>query len=132
MRHIILSSVACPDLVYFFMSSHKWHQFRGKKVAEYEMCVFIFSTIFVRNISHCKNNSARYDHTRAIPKSTSDWLVKKIQNREQNFIICNSYINKCITSPHICHSHLGTCCTVTLVFVVTRQRTVPPSYAAIC
>ena len=29
------------------------------------------------------------------------------------------------------HPHLGTC-TVTLVFVVTRQRTVPPSYAASC
>ena len=32
-------------------------------------------------------------HTRAIPKSTSDWLVKKTQNREQNFIIRNSYIH---------------------------------------
>jgi hypothetical protein len=25
-------------------------------------------------------------YTRATPKSTSNWLVKKIQNREQNFI----------------------------------------------
>ena len=67
---------------------------------------------------------------RAIPKSTSDWLVKKIQNREQNFIIWNSYIYNCITSPHSCRPHLGTCRTVTLVFVVPLQRTVPPSYAA--
>ena len=56
--------------------------------------------------------------TRAIPKSTSDWLIKKIQHREQNFTIWNSYIDNCTTSPHSCHPHLGTCCTVTLVFVV--------------
>jgi hypothetical protein len=43
--------------------------------------------------------------TRTIPKSTSDWLVKKIQNREQNFIIWNSYTHNCITSPHSCHPH---------------------------
>jgi len=68
--------------------------------------------------------------TRAIPKSKSDWLVRKIQNREQNFVVWNSYINNCITSPHSCHPHLGICRTVTLVFVVPRQRTVAPSYAA--
>jgi len=71
-------------------------------------------------------------NTRAIPKSTSDWLVKKIQNREQNFIIWNSYKHNCITSSHSCHPHLGTCRIVTLVFVVPRQRTVLPSYAASC
>jgi len=27
-------------------------------------CVLIFSTTFVRNISHSKRNSARYNHTR--------------------------------------------------------------------
>ena len=58
------------------------------------------------------------------------WL-KKIQNREQNFITWNSYIHNCITSPHSCHPHLGTC-TMTLVFVVTHQRMVTPSYAASC
>ena len=68
----------------------------------------------------------------SIPKSTSDWLVKKIQNREQNFITWNSYLHNCITSPHSCHSHLGTCRTATLVFVVPCQRTVPPSHAARC
>ena len=68
----------------------------------------------------------------AIPKTTSDWLVKKIQNREQNFIICNSYIYNWITSPHSCHPHLGTCFTVILVFVGPRQRAVPPNYAASC
>jgi len=35
-------------------------------------------------------------YTSAIPKSTSDWLVKKVQNREQNFIIWNSYVHNCI------------------------------------
>jgi len=40
--------------------SHKRHDFRGKKVIEYKMCVLIFSTTFDRNISHSKKNSARY------------------------------------------------------------------------
>jgi len=39
--------------------------------------------------------------TRVIPKSISDWLVKKIQN----LFIWNSYIHICITSPHSCHLH---------------------------
>jgi hypothetical protein len=63
----------------------------------------------------------------AIPKSTSDWLVKKIQNREQYFIIWNGYIHYCITSPHSCHPHLGAYRAVTLVFLVPLQRTLPPS-----
>ena len=71
-----------------------------------------------------------WQNMRAIP--TSNWLVKKIQNREQNLIIWNSYIHNCITSPHSCHPHLGTCHTMTLVFVVPRQRTVLPSCAASC
>jgi hypothetical protein len=69
-------------------------------------------------------------YTKTIPKSTSDWLVKKLQNREQSFIIWNSYIHNCSTSPHSYHPHLGICRTVTLVFVVPHQSTVPPSYAA--
>jgi len=50
-------------------------------------------------------------------QSLIGWL-KKMQNREQNFIICKSNIHNCITSPHSCHPYLGTCCTVTPVFVV--------------
>ena len=33
----------------------------GKKVVEHEMCVLIFSTAFVWNMSHSKKNWARYD-----------------------------------------------------------------------
>jgi len=33
----------------------------SKKVTEYEMRVLIFSTAFVQNISHSKQNSARYN-----------------------------------------------------------------------
>ena len=83
---------------------------------------------------NCRWNCAYYfketSCTRAIPKSTSDWLVKRIQNTEQNFIIWNRYIHICITSPHSCHPHLGTCHTVALAFAVPCQRMVPPSYAA--
>ena len=59
------------------------------------------------------------------------WL-KKIQNRDQHFIIRNSHISNYVTSPHSCHPHLGTCCTVTLVCVVNRQTTLQLSDAAIC
>jgi hypothetical protein len=33
----------------------------GKEVIEHKMCVLIFFTNFVRNISHSKKNSARYN-----------------------------------------------------------------------
>ena len=62
----------------------------------------------------------------------SGWLKKyKIENKTLLYVTV-TYIHNCITSPHSCHPHLGTCRTVTLVFAVPRQRTVPPSYAASC
>ena len=47
--------------IFFSALSYKRHDFR-KYVTIHKMCVFIFSTTFVRNISHSKNNSARYSH----------------------------------------------------------------------
>jgi hypothetical protein len=41
--------------------SHKWHTF-WKKVTEHKMCVLIFPTTFVSNISHSKKNWVRYYH----------------------------------------------------------------------
>ena len=57
MRRIMLSgaSVAVP----YFSTSHKRHDFR-EKVIGHKMSVLIFSTIFVRNISHSKKNSSIY------------------------------------------------------------------------
>jgi len=61
MRHILLSSVACLALQYIFTVYHKRHNF-GKKAIEHKICVLIFSTNFVWNISHSKKNSATYYH----------------------------------------------------------------------
>ena len=45
----------------FSALSHKRHDFREKD-SEHKMCVLIFSTTFIQNISHSKKNSARYCH----------------------------------------------------------------------
>ena len=47
--------------VIFPTISHKQHDF-GEKVTRHEMCILIFSTKFVWNISHSKKTSARYYH----------------------------------------------------------------------
>ena len=61
MCRIVLSFVTCPSLPYFSTLSHKRHDFH-KNVIEYKMCILIFPTAFVSNISHNKNNSQRYYH----------------------------------------------------------------------
>jgi hypothetical protein len=62
MRHIMLSPVECLTLPYFSTFSHKRRDFRKEiKVTEHKMCALIFSTNFVWYISHCKNNSVRYN-----------------------------------------------------------------------
>ena len=118
-RVFVLFSVT--DIIIINITFTSYHNIscvwnRVKPCAQGSSCNNLMKHLKLRYMDNCK--------------STSDWLVKKIQNREQNFIIWNSYINNCITSSHSCHPHLGTC-TVTLVFVVPRQRTVP-SYAASC
>jgi hypothetical protein len=60
MGHIVICGL--PALKYFSTLSHKRHDFRKKKInTEHKICVLIFSTIFVWNISHSKKNWARYD-----------------------------------------------------------------------
>ena len=57
----LMSSAASLAPPYFSTFCHKRHDFR-KNVTEYKMCILIFATAFVWNISHSKENSARYCH----------------------------------------------------------------------
>jgi len=52
--------MACPAVPCFSTLSRKRRDFR-KTFTEYKMCVLIFSTTFVWNISHSKKKSVRYD-----------------------------------------------------------------------
>ena len=61
MRRVTFSSVACLALLYFFILSHKWRDFR-KKVTEHKIYILIFSTTFVGSISHSKKKLRKYDH----------------------------------------------------------------------
>jgi hypothetical protein len=55
MHHTVLSFVASLVQPQFLTLSHKRHDFR-KNVSEHKMCVLIFSTTFVYNISNSKKN----------------------------------------------------------------------------
>jgi len=60
MRSVTLSVVVSLAIPYFSTLSHKQRHFR-KTFIELQMCVLIFSTYFVCNISHSKKNWARFD-----------------------------------------------------------------------
>ena len=55
MRLIIFSSAACPAVPYFSKLFYKRHEFR-KITAEHKICLLIFSTSCVRNVSYSKKN----------------------------------------------------------------------------
>ena len=92
MRRIRLPSVACPALPYFSTLYHKRYDFLGgKKFIEHKMCVLIFSTTFVWNISHSKKKKARYYHkcSQVFKKSThySCQILMKSEFSQQTFKI---------------------------------------------
>jgi hypothetical protein len=58
MRHIVLSVVASLAPPHISTLSQNGTIF-GKKYIEHKMCVLIFSTTFLSNISHSKKNSDR-------------------------------------------------------------------------
>ena len=54
---VILSSVACPAVQYFFTLSHRRKDFRGGGVIDPKMCVLVFAATFVCNIFHSKKRT---------------------------------------------------------------------------
>ena len=57
MRHITLSSMACPTLTHFYTIRYKLQNFRENKSLNIKY-VLIFSTNFVANISQSKDKPA--------------------------------------------------------------------------
>jgi len=83
----IFSSAVCQALLYFSTLSHTRHDFRGKKVTENTMCILIFTTDFVWNTRHNKNNSAGYYHkwTYVFMYSTPLFLYNSKKKKNLNF-----------------------------------------------
>jgi hypothetical protein len=87
----ILSSVAWPTLYNIFPHySTNGTIFEGKKnIFEHKMCVLIFPTAFVSNISHLKKNRERYDPKMYIGLHTKNPLffpvLKKFEFSRQIF-----------------------------------------------
>jgi TRAP-type uncharacterized transport system fused permease subunit len=61
MCRVLLTSVAYLALRYYSTLFHKRYDF-WEEFIERKLCVLIFVTTFVSNISHSKKNSARYCH----------------------------------------------------------------------
>jgi hypothetical protein len=59
MRHIVKSFVA-PLAPPYFSALFNKRQILEEKITQPKMCILIFSTTFVYNISHSKKNLARY------------------------------------------------------------------------
>jgi len=60
MRHIVICDQPCST-IFFHIFSQRALFSKKKRVTEHKMCVLIFSTNFIWNISHCKKKWARYD-----------------------------------------------------------------------
>jgi hypothetical protein len=61
MRHVVTLFMAPLAPPHFSTLSNKRHNFR-KIIVKHKMCVLIFSTTFVKTISHSNKNLARYCH----------------------------------------------------------------------
>jgi hypothetical protein len=61
LRHIVICGIS-GSTTFFDVVLHKWHDCRKKLLGVKCIYILICSTHFAWNISHYKNNSARYCH----------------------------------------------------------------------
>jgi hypothetical protein len=92
----ILSRVASPDLSLFSTLYHKQRDFPKKIIIKHTMRALTFSTIYVWNIPHSKNNSKRFDQKClvVVTQSTrySCRILMKLEFSRQIFIKPSSNI----------------------------------------
>jgi len=55
-RHIVIRGLSGSTVFFHIISKTAWLSGGGGGVTEYKMCVLIFSTTFIWNISHFNNN----------------------------------------------------------------------------
>ena len=74
-----------------------------RNIIEYKMCVLAFSTQPVWNISHCKKNGARYDHTCiSVLKQSTSYSCEILMKIEFSRQIFDKYWNiKCSENPYL-------------------------------
>jgi len=75
MRHIFICALSGSTI---FFHINKRHHFRKKTPLNKKMCILIFCTTFVTNMSHYKKNSARCDK-KHITSSVYDCTVEDVE-----------------------------------------------------
>ena len=93
MRHVSICGLSGSTI---FFHINKRHHFRKKTPLNKKMCILIFCTTFVTNMSHYKKNSARCDK-KHITSSVYDCTVEDV---EYHNVAIVTHIRHLVTARH--------------------------------